>query len=328
MRQAKLKSCPVCDGPDNCSIRADGSQVFCRRSAGASWPGSVPGAGGYTCPLDASLPRPAVPAIRKPSPSPSAVASANARHSVYSAFLNRLSISSRHTSDLLARGLSQQAIEACCFRSATPTAEASEIARNVAREHNLVGVPGFFRERGEWRAAWLDESIIIPVWDQRARIVALMRRRTVKDNLGKYVWFSSGEDRDGNPREGGASSGSPCNWSNSHMMKDAREVTLVEGVLKSIVAAHLMGQPTIGNAPSGFGANFAANLKTDLPCLRTVFVAFDMDFQRNDHVRSAMFRLINQLERERFDVRVRTWPPQWKGIDDYLLSVSEGRAAA
>ncbi len=330
MRRARLKTCPICGGKSNCSIREDRSQMFCRREAGASWPGSKPGAGGYTCTLDDSVPRPPSISTRKPTITPTPKASEDIRHAVYSAFLRPLSLSPSHHTDLAKRGLSSEAIKRCLFRSAPTKEDAAEVTRLLAQDHDLTGTPGFFKEYGKWRAVWMDESILIPVRDQHARILALMRRRTRMrpGEKDKYIWLSSGEDRDGNPREGGASSGSPCHFANPHMMKHAHEVTLVEGVLKSIVTAHFLNQPTIGNAPSGFGANFAATLKADFPKLRTVFCAFDSDLSTNIHVRRALFRLVEQLERARFDVRVRRWPPQWKGIDDFLLGVASQKEVA
>jgi hypothetical protein len=331
MRRAKLKTCVICGGPDNCSIREDRSQMFCRRAAGASWPGSVAGAGGYTCKLDASVPRAPTITTRKPTLTPVAVANENIRHAVYSAFLRSLNLSTAHNANLMARGLSSEVIKQCLFRSAPSPLEAAEVTRHLAQDCDLTGVAGFYKERGAWRAAWMDESILIPVLDQHARIVALMRRRTRMrpGEKGKYLWFATVEDRNGNPRDGAVSSGSPCHFANAHMLRDALSVTLTEGALKAQIAAFLLNQPVIGNSPSGYAENFGSNLKANFPKLKTVYCAFDSDFTKNEHVRSALFRLTSRLEQAGFDARVRTWPPELgKGIDDYLLNISTGRAAA
>lgn len=331
MRRAKLKTCPVCGGRDNCSIREDRSQIFCRREAGASWPGSVSGAGGYTCTLDDSLPRAPIVSTRKPTITHALVADASTRHAVYSAFLRSLSLSVAHHADLAARGLSDEAIKQCQFRSAPTKDEAAELTRTLAEDWDITGVAGFYKEAGRWRAVWMDESFFVPVRDQHARIVALMRRRTRMrpGEKNKYIWFSSGEDRDGNPREGGGGSGSPCCFANSHMMLDAADVTLTEGALKSQIAGYFLNQPVIGNAPSGYRPDFAANLKANFPQLRNVYVAFDSDLSTNVHVRGSLFRLVEQLERAGFNVRARTWPAHLgKGIDDYLLAVASRKEVA
>lgn len=317
--------CPVCGHKDNCSVSEDRTRAYCRRTASKHQGRD----GGY---LHILVDTPRTSHAPQPPPqkqaAPIIVADEARRHSVYTAFLRSLSLSAAHHADLARRGLSDEAIKGCLFRSAPTKEDAAEIARALAQDCDLSRVAGFFKEQGRWRTVWMDESILIPVRDQQARIVALMRRRTRMrpGEKGKYIWFASGEDRDGKPREGGASSGSPSNFANAHMMKDAHEVTLVEGVLKSILASHFLHQPTIGNSPSGFGANFAATLKADFPQLRTVFCAFDSDLSINIHVRSALFRLVEQLEKARFDVRIRTWPDRWKGIDNYLLAVSQGGA--
>jgi hypothetical protein len=330
MRRARLKNCPVCGGSDNCSIREDRSQLFCRREAGASWPGSKSGAGGYTCTLDDSAPCPPIFTTRKPAVTPATVADENIRHAVYTAFLRSLSLSPAHHADLARRGLSSEVIKECLFRSAPTNEDAAEITHLLAQDCDLSGVAGFFKERGRWRTVWMDESILIPVRDQHAHIIALMRRRTQMrpGEKGKYIWFASGEDKDGNPREGGVSSGSPCHFANSHLLREAHDVTITEGPLKAQIASYFLNQPVIGNSPSGYGANFAATLKANFPQLRTVFCAFDSDLSINIHVRNALFRLVEQLEKAGFDVRVRRWPPQWKGIDDYLLAVASQKEVA
>jgi hypothetical protein len=160
--------------------------------------------------------------------------------------------------------LSNETIERGQFKSTPTKEEAAAITRVLANTHDLTGVAGFYREQGTPRLVWMDESIIIPARDASARISALMRRRTHArkgEAIGKYIWISSAEDRDGKPREAGASSGAPCCYALSHMMKDAEAVTLTEGALKAEIAANFLNSPVIGNAPSCFGANFAANLK-------------------------------------------------------------------
>jgi hypothetical protein len=317
----------VCGKRDNCAVSEDRTRAYCRRVISKHQGRD----GGWLHILEDTPPA----ASRAPQPSPQKqaapiiVADETRRHSVYTAFLRGLQLSPADRASLRARGLSNEAIEREQFKSTPTKDEAAAITRGLSNSHDLTGVAGFYRVNGTPRLVWTDTGIIIPARDQHARISALMYRRTharKDEDFGKYIWISSAEDRAGKPREAGASSASPSNFANAHMMKDAREVTLVEGVLKSIVASHFLHQPTIGNSPSGFGANFAATLKADFPQLRTVFCAFDSDLSTNIHVRSALFRLVEQLEKARFDVRIRTWQDKWKGIDDYLLHVSQGGA--
>ncbi len=321
--------CPVCGYKDNCSVSEDRTRAYCRRTASEHQ-----GRDGGWLHILADTPH---AASRTPQPPPQKQAAPiikadeARRHSVYTTLLRGLQLSPADHASLRARGLSNEAIERGQFKSTPTRDEAAAITRVLANSHDLAHVAGFYKEAGAWRMTWTDAGVVIPARDAFGRINALMYRRTHarKDEFfGKYIWLSSGEDRDGKPREAGASSGAPCHFAKSHMMKNAESVTLTEGALKAEIAGHLLNQPVIGNAPSCFGEGFAANLKRDFPQLRTVFVAFDMDFKRNESVKAAMFCLVEQLEKARFDVRIRTWPDKWKGIDDYLLAVSQREVAA
>jgi len=283
-----------------------------------------------------STPRASAPEQSQPRPALTVEATPRADaeriHKIYSVLLRvYLVLSEPHKANLVSRGLDAAIIARNGYRSTPRALYAKTIARELAQHHDLRGVPGFYMERGEWRMVWMDEGIIIPVRDQNNGIAALMYRRTharKDEDFGKYIWISSAEDRDGKPREAGASSGAPCHYANSHMMKNAEAVTLTEGALKATIASHLLNQPVIGNAPSCFGADFAANLKRDFPQLRTIFVGFDMDFKKNESVKSALFRLVEQLEQARFDVRIRTWPDKWKGLDDFLVAIASQKEVA
>jgi hypothetical protein len=321
--------CPVCGYKDNCSVSEDRTRAYCRRIASPHQGRD----GGYLHILE-DTPHAASRAPQQPQQKQSAPiikADEARRHSVYTALLGSLQLSPDDRASLRARGLSDETIEHGQFKSTPTKHEAAAITRAVANSHDLTGVAGFYREQGTPRLVWTDTGIIIPVRDAFARISALMYRRTharKDEGFGKYIWISSAEDKDSKPREAGASSGAPCHFANSHMMKQTESVTLTEGALKAEITAYFLNQPIIGNAPSCFGADFAANLKRDFPKLQTVYVAFDMDFKKKESVKAALLCLVEQLEKARFDVRVRTWPDKWKGIDDYLLAVSQREVAA
>ncbi len=312
--------CPVCGKPDNCAVSEDRTRAYCRRVASPHQGRD----GGWLHILE-DTPRASYAPQKPPQPLIEVIPRAGVEHvhKIYSILIRaRLVLSEEHRRALMMRGLDAEAVERNGYRS-TPTAlYAATVTRLLAEHHDLAGVPGFFKDHGAWRMVPLAQGVLIPVRDSLNRIQALMIRRDGASGSGKYIWLSSAE------REAGASSGAPSHYANAHMLKDAREVTLTEGALKSQIAAHLLNAPVIGNAPSCFGADFAANLKRNFPKLQTVYVAFDMDFRRNEHVKAALFRLVEQLEKARFCVRVRTWPDRWKGIDDYLLGVSQQEVAA
>jgi hypothetical protein len=321
LRVSRRHPCKICGKPDYCGVSVDSVIAFCTRVSSGSFKTARNGAF-----MHRLIEQPAS-FHAKPNPRPAPTAEdrprADADHldRIYSMLLrSHLVLAKQHRAQLQERGLDAAAIAGNGYASAPTATYAKAVTREVSR-YDLRGVPGFYREAGEWRMADdYGSGFYIPIRDAHARITALQIRRDV--GQPKYLWLSPSS------KPGATPSGAPCHYAKSHLLHDAREVTLVEGMLKSDIAAHFLNQPVIGNAPSCFGADFAENLRTNFPKLQTVYVAFDMDFKRNEHVRAAMFRLTTQLERVRFQVRVRTWPPEWKGIDNYLLAIAQQEVAA
>jgi hypothetical protein len=243
-------------------------------------------------------------------------------HAVYTDLRRlHLVLSEQHRAALRSRGLSDSAIELAGYRSTPPEPFASNVARALAREHNLQNVPGFYRDGDVWRIVDGGIGFYVPVCDHAGRICGMQIRRD--EGTPKYLWFSSAG------RGGGASSGAPVHFAKAHLLKDAADVTITEGALKADIAAHLLASPVIGIAGvSTFGDDFAANLKQCFPNLRRVAVAFDMDLWHKPQVAAALDKLITQLERARFTVRVRMWEEQHKGIDDYLVAQTGKREVA
>jgi hypothetical protein len=318
VHRAKSK-CPVCDHNSWCSVTANGALCFCMRISAGSFKTARNGA--YMHRLIDSPP-PIRRQISAPKINATTRADLDRVVSVYADLLRlHLVLSEEHRRKLHARGLDDQAIEVNGYVSVPPPLFAANVALALAREHNLEGVPGFYRDRDVWRMVEARAGFFIPARGADSRICGMQIRRD--EGNPKYIWFSS---RD---RNGGASSGSPVHFAKPHLLKDAREVMVTEGALKADIAAHLTDAPVIAAAGvSNFGADFAASLKEQFPKLKTIYTAFDMDFENNEHVRRAMFRLVSQLERARFTVRVRAWSKKRKGIDDYLLAVSRMEVAA
>jgi hypothetical protein len=316
------RKCPVCDHKDWCSVTSDASLAFCMRVSQGSFKTARNGAYMHRLIDTSPAPQQQLQPLQAPTVEDAPRAEDLKIVAAYADLLRlHLVLSEEHRRQLHARGLDDISIEVNGYASTPTPIFASFIARALSREHDLHGIPGFYRDAGEWRMVDYGAGFFIPVRAADSRICGMQIRRD--EGNPKYIWFSS---RD---RNGGASSGSPVSFAKPHLLKDAREVTVTEGALKADIAAHIMNAPVIAAAGvSNFGANFAASLKEQFPQLQTIYTAFDMDFENNEHVRRAMFRLVSQLERARFTVRVRTWPPGWKGIDDYLLAVSRMEVAA
>jgi hypothetical protein len=251
---------------------------------------------------------------------------------VYTSLLREhLVLADEHRTDLLSRGLDDAAIACAGYVSTPSRVYAGAIARALDFS-GLGGVPGFYRDGDEPRVVWTAPGYFLPVRDHQSRIQALLYRRfdfQKGDEFGKYIWFSSGPDKNDKPRPGGASSGAPPHFAKPHLLKDASEVLLSEGALKADVIAHLLNAPVIGAAPTCFSESFAPHLREQFPNIKTCLIAFDADFKRKVEVRTALERLMRLLCSEGFTVRVKLWPERMgKGYDDYLLASARESEAA
>lgn len=244
------------------------------------------------------------------------------RHVVYTAMLSALSLRPQHQAELMRRGLPSEEIERLQYRSAPAEGEASHVARALSLRYDLGGVPGFYRQRDGWRIARTSPGFFIPYRNERGMIEGLQLRRFPYGGRDKYLWLSSKD------KPSGASSGSPVHFARAALLANAEEVVITEGALKADVAAYLSASPVIAAAGvSNFGENFAARLRISFPNLQRAVIAFDRDLLEKAQVSHALLHLSHQIERARFRVRVRTWPPPAKGYDDYLLSqVTNGRS--
>jgi DNA primase len=260
---------------------------------------------------------PAKPIIKKPVKS-EIISHIERRDAIYSTLLRgHLVLSSEHRDALKSRGLSDEEITRLGYHSAPSPEHGRFVAKSLA-EHGLEGTPGFYRVAGEWRMRDFGAGIFLPVRDEHARIQGFQIRRDNPGDGAKYIWFSSAN------YAGGTSSGSPVHYSKPHLVKDADEVVITEGALKSDIVAHFLGQPVIAAAGvNNFGATFAEDLHEKFPHIKTATIAFDSDFKTKAPVRLAMDTLRTQLRRAGFKVNVALWPDKWKGLDDYLLATAQ-----
>ena len=130
------------------------------------------------------------------------LADVDMRNATYRSLLNKLSLASDHRKNLLARGLSEQAINEKCYRT-TPVFGWQTIARKLQDEGlYLSGIPGFYKEdNGRWTFAEVKRGILIPVCDIQGRIQGLQVRRDNTERR-KFRWISSSERQDGCRAEG------------------------------------------------------------------------------------------------------------------------------
>jgi hypothetical protein len=237
-----------------------------------------------------------------------------------------LTLSPEHRARLRARGLGADEITRSRYVSVPASAAARQRSADALAPYLDAfggGVPGFYRDGGRWRMVYRPPGFFIPVRDPLGHIQALSQRvDDPREGGGKYIWLSSAD------RDGGASSGAPVHFAGRDLLYGAAEVTVTEGALKADVAAHLSGAPVVGVAGTHAFRGLAQRLRTGYPLLRRALVAYDNEMYEKPQVLAATLRLVAQLEAEGFSVRVRTWPGEAKGYDDYLLEQTRTRGVA
>ncbi len=324
LRVTRQRRCPECDHGDWCMVAADGSGALCMRKPG----GKLSRNGGWWYSYHARgtpvMSQRAAPSALRPQALSVERASAAECHATYTALLQLLTLSTQHRGALIGRGLADAEIAA---RGYVSTPDARRIADLVAQlsTFNLLGVPGFYCDDGRWKLVTCRAGYFVPYRDERGRIVGLQYRLEQPLNEGKTkcLWLSSA----GRPR--GVSSGAPVHCARAHLLPVAREVTLTEGALKADVCAYYLNAPVIAAAGvTNFGQDFAARLRASYPQLTDAIIAFDADLWQKPQVYAALERLAAQLEVARVRVRVRTWPVQFKGFDDYLMAQTKREEAA
>lgn len=234
----------------------------------------------------------------------------DARSATYEALLDQLTLATDHRANLISRGLPLDALPRLGYRTTPAVGTAAIAKRLLADGHYLAGVPGFYREDGQWTFVHEARGILIPVRDLRGRIQGLQIRR---DNVSrrKYRWVSSAGREDGCAAE---------TWIHC-AGEPVPEVILTEGALKADIVHALTGRTVIAVA----GVNSLNPLEPVLHELRNngtkkIMTAFDMDFLTNPHVQSGYEHLAAILNRTGLRYGTYVWDPAYKGLDDFLAA--------
>lgn len=251
----------------------------------------------------------------------------------YRILLSMLTLKSEHKADLLRRGLTQEEIETGLFASMPMDREA--ICRKLMHTGcDLYGIPGFFTNRyGQWELMGRP-GYCCPVF-QEGLIVGIQIRMDKAIDGRKYTWLSSPNQEDG------CSSGSPCTYFGD---KNAKEVIVTEGILKSYIVHAILGREDI----AVIGVPGVNNIKDCLRILQDhntgtirhtlVYECFDMDKRQPVHtekdevkrqmLEDAFAKLTGKIKAMHIAVHPCTWDMDenglwkgnFKGIDDYLAA--------
>lgn len=270
------------------------------------------------------------------------------RDKTYRAFLDELTLTQKNYDHLLARGFSSDDISAKgykTFPSANDISFEDLCRRLLAKGCVLKGVPGFFQnQKDEWTFPRYTQGILIPQINVHNQIEGFqirkdddLRRENDEGELeAKCVWFSSK----------GKKSGSAVHTS-VHIVTDfiynkekqeyepvlhGDKVTLTEGGMKADLCACLLeGRASLIAVQGVQALNPLREALVELKKygLKTVNLAFDMDYLTNPNVKDAMAKveaLITELglnldnmmswEYEKTDSQGNKF--YLKGLDDYL----------
>lgn len=235
------------------------------------------------------------------------------RHEIYTDMLNLLTLSGVHHDSLRERGFSDGRIDVNMYRSMPATAKGRKLLAAALQSygHDLHGMPGFYTDHGVWTTAG-PSGLLIPVRNKDGLIQGLKIRLDEADKPNrKYRWFSSRNMTDGTRS---------YSWIHITGNTASKRAFLTEGPLKGDAASFLNGDELFVCLG---GVNAIGGLKETLVELGVTEVveAMDMDQMFNPQVRKAVQNIrqtvcsISGIKYSKY-----VWSPNYKGVDDYLLS--------
>lgn len=255
-------------------------------------------------------------------------ADAQTVHQTLSLLLNMLTLKPEHLAHLKSdkRGLTDEQINKLGFKSTPPYHQCRSLtARLIAQGYTVEGVPGFYQDKdGCWTVAFSSyaSGILIPAVDMDGFLCGaqILLDKPFKDanappekTGAKYIWFSSAS------KPMGTGSGSPV-----HFVGDSfsRVVYVTEGLLKADIAHCLTGRSFVAIA----GANNVRGLDKVFAMLaqngtELIVEAHDMDKRSNPMIAKGCSEVRRIAKAHGIECRSLTWDPNYKGIDDWQLSL-------
>jgi hypothetical protein len=246
------------------------------------------------------------------APTPPSRADGDTIHQTYKMLLTMLTLAAPHKERLLARGLTEDSIALFGYKSVPAFGQQGLCEKLLQSGCALEGVPGFYKDNGQWNAKLKAPGIIIPVCGIDGKIAGMQIRLDKPINGREYIWFSSAG------LEGGASSGAPV-----HFIGDpaAKVIFVTDGSLKGAVA-HALTRHTFVCLP---GIKSLGGLDNLLQCLRAngaaeALEAFDIKKLTDDKLNESAAKLREKLSSYGFKTTSAVWNDKsLSGVDDYFL---------
>lgn len=249
-------------------------------------------------------------------------------HQTLSLMMGMLSLKPAHRAHLRSskRGLTDDQIDSLGFKSTPPPFMCRSITERLIRQGCTVqGVPGFYLDdSGKWTVKFYSKTsgILIPAVGIDGLIhgaqilldVPIKDKDDPPDKPGtKYIWFSSSN------RNMGVTSGSPVHFVGNPF---ARTIYVTEGLLKADIAHSLMNRSFAATA----GAGNVAQLEPIFALLASngtelIIEADDIDKYSNKMTSKGASKIYLMAKKYGMDCRRLTWNPNYKGVDDWQLSL-------
>jgi len=247
--------------------------------------------------------------ISKPANS----ANDNVIHQTYSMLFSLLSLAAPHRELLSNKGLSNEQIDTFKYKSVPAFGQKKLCVKLLQSGCTLEGVPGFYKDGGEWTIRPKAPGILIPVCGIDGKTTGLQIRLDKPINGRDYIWFSSKD------LEGGTSSGAPI-----HFIGDpaAKRVYVTDGALKGTAAHALTGHSFIC-LPGEKSLNGLEKLLSHLKAngVMEVLEAFDMTKLTETQTSKSAAKLREMLSTCGFKVSSAVWGEKsFNSVDEYFLN--------
>lgn len=234
-------------------------------------------------------------------------------HKTYAALLDMLSLTKVHRDNLQKRGLSDTEINRLGYKSVPQTGHRRLAAELLKQGCVLEGVPGFFLDQNDqWRLNVYYTGIMMPCRNFNGLIQGIQVRKDFVDS-DKCYWVTGSE------KKGGTSLETQVHFTSERPAVDT--ALLTEGTMKADITAYLSGDFMIAIP----GTSHFPAIRRAIPILkkvgiRKILMCFDMDLYINSSVMQNLETVTNLFVEAGFEVSMREWDRNKKGIDDYWLS--------
>lgn len=336
-RVSRRRTCLICGKPDWCSFTPDGKISFCARIVQNADRVSRTGWGVFYHEklLFADIP---LPFPSKPPPKKAELAPIEIRDFAYRKLIELAPATDSKEIVNGPKGLRVRKILDFKNYGALPQtqSERSDLAKEIRclinrkfpdyvkrQKFAIKGLPGFWLDINGKAQLWTDKDylcpmLLIPFRSADGFVQACQIRfmcRTLSPDSVRYFWLSTPDKNEG------LSCGSPLHFASYDRFSHNKPILVTEGALKAETAKF-------------FHKNFNVLASAGVSCshdeiiaaaeIRPLFLAFDADYHENYFVARAYAKLINlsiALTRIGFrnQVKILTWNPKIKGIDDALL---------